>query len=42
MLDARTHALAALQTACAPAHRANLEHSIEDLDQRIAALTAKR
>jgi len=41
MLD-RTRALAALQTACASAHRASLEHTIADLDRRIAALTADR
>jgi hypothetical protein len=35
---ARTRALADLQHACAPAHRAMLEAAIADLDRRIAAL----
>jgi len=35
---ARTRALADLQHACAPAHRAMLEQAIADLDQRIASL----
>jgi hypothetical protein len=35
---ARTRALADLQCACAPAHRAMLEQAIADLDGRIAAL----
>ena len=35
---ARTRALADLQQACRPAHRAMLEHAIADLDRRIAAL----
>jgi hypothetical protein len=35
-------ALSALQTACSPAHRASLEYTIADLDQRLAALTADR
>jgi len=35
---ARTRALADLQHACAPAHRAMLEQAIADLDRRIAAL----
>jgi hypothetical protein len=35
---ARTHALADLQRACAPAHRAMLEQAIADLDRRLAAL----
>lgn len=39
---ARAQALAALQVACAPAQRAALEQTIADLDQRIAALTARR
>jgi hypothetical protein len=34
----RTRALADLQQACAPAHRAMLEAAIRDLDERIAAL----
>ena len=36
---ARTRALADLQHACAPAHRAMLQQAIADLDQRIKALT---
>lgn len=39
LMLARTCALADLQIACAPAHRAMLEQAIADLDQRIAALT---
>ncbi len=35
---ARTRALADLQHACAPAHRAMLEAAIRDLDARIANL----
>ena len=35
---ARSRALADLQVACAPAHRAMLEHAIRDLDARISAL----
>jgi hypothetical protein len=35
---ARIRALADLQRACAPAHRAMLEQAIADLDRRIAAL----
>jgi hypothetical protein len=38
LMLARTRALADLQSACAPAHRAMLEQAIADLDQRIAAL----
>ena len=38
LMLARTRALADLQTACAPAHRAMLEHAIADLDRRIASL----
>ena len=38
ILLARTRALADLQLACAPAHRAMLEHAIQDLDARLAAL----
>ena len=37
---ARTRALADLQQACAPAHRAMLEQAIADLDRRLAALDA--
>jgi hypothetical protein len=39
---ARTRALADLQQACAPAHRAMLEHAIRDLDQKIALLMDRR
>jgi hypothetical protein len=39
---ARTRALADLQQACAPAHRAMLEHAIRDLDQKIALLVDRR
>jgi len=39
---ARTRALADLQQACAPAHRAMLEHAIRDLDQKIALLADHR
>jgi hypothetical protein len=35
---ARTRALADLQQACAPAHRAMLEAAIRDLDEKIASL----
>ena len=35
---ARTRALADLQRACAPAHRAMLEQAIADLDRRLADL----
>jgi hypothetical protein len=35
---ARTRALADLQKACVPAHRAMLEHAIADLEQRLSAL----
>ena len=35
---ARSRALADLQVACAPAHRAMLEHAIRDLDARLTAL----
>jgi hypothetical protein len=35
---ARTRALADLQRACAPEHRAMLERAIADLDERLAAL----
>jgi len=38
LMLARTRALADLQQACAPAHRAMLERAIADLDQRLAAL----
>jgi hypothetical protein len=35
---ARTRALADLQQACAPAHRAMLEAAIRDLDEKIRAV----
>jgi hypothetical protein len=35
---ARTRALADLQAACAPAHRAMLEQAVSDLDRRLALL----
>ena len=38
LMLARTRALADLQMACAPAHRAMLEQAIADLDRRLAAL----
>jgi hypothetical protein len=38
LLLARTRALADLQQACRPAHRAMLEQAIADLDRRLAAL----
>ena len=38
LMLARTRALSDLQRACAPAHRAMLEHAIRDLDIRLAAL----
>ncbi len=38
LMLARTRALADLQLACAPAHRAMLEQAIADLDVKIAAL----
>ena len=37
---ARSRALADLQQACAPAHRAMLEQAIAELDKRLAALEA--
>jgi hypothetical protein len=36
LMLARTRALADLQQACAPAHRAMLEQAIADLDRRLA------
>ena len=39
LMLARTRALADLQAACVPAHRAMLEQAIADLDRRLAALT---
>lgn len=38
LMLARTRALADLQRACAPAHRAMLEQAIADLDRRLALL----
>ena len=38
LMLARTRALADLQKACVPAHRAMLEQAIADLDQRLADL----
>jgi hypothetical protein len=38
LMLARTRALADLQAACAPAHRAMLEQAIADLDRRLAEL----
>ena len=38
LMLARTRALADLQMACAPAHRAMLEQAIAELDQRLATL----
>jgi len=37
---ARSRALADLQQACAPAHRAMLEQAIAELDKRLGALDA--
>ncbi len=41
LMLARTRALADLQKACVPAHRAMLEQAIADLDTRLAALDAQ-
>jgi hypothetical protein len=38
LMLARTRALGDLQQACAPAHRAMLEHAIADLDRRLKTL----
>lgn len=38
ILLARSRALADLQLACAPAHRAMLERAIQDLDARLEGL----
>jgi hypothetical protein len=38
LMLARSRALADLQLACAPAHRAMLEQAIRDLDQRLMGL----
>lgn len=40
LMLSRTRALADLQVACAPAHRAMLEQAITELDARLAALAA--
>lgn len=40
LMLARTRALADLQLACAPAHRAMLEQAVADLDRQLAALDA--
>ena len=40
LMLARTRALADLQHACAPAHRAMLEQAIAELDRQLAALDA--
>ena len=40
LMLARTRALADLQKACVPAHRAMLEQAVADLDRRLAALDA--
>jgi hypothetical protein len=42
LMLARTRALADLQHACAPAHRAMLEQAIAELDRRMAALGGER
>lgn len=42
LMLARTRALADLQVACAPAHRAMLEQALADLDRRLAALARGR
>ena len=38
LMLARTRALADLQAACVPAHKAMLEQAIADLDRRLASL----
>jgi len=38
LMLARTGALSDLQRACAPAHRAMLEHAIADLDRQLGEL----
>lgn len=38
LMLSRTRALADLQRACAPAHRAMLEQAIADLDRQLAAV----
>jgi hypothetical protein len=38
LMLARARAVADLQRACAPAHRAMLEHAIADLDARLTLL----
>lgn len=39
LMLARTRAMADLQRACVPAHRAMLERAIADLDARLSKLT---
>jgi hypothetical protein len=41
LMLARTRALADLQSACAPAHRAMLEQAIAELDHRLAELKSQ-
>ena len=41
LMLARTRALADLQKACVPAHRAMLEQAIADLDRRLSTLDAQ-
>ena len=41
LMLARTRALADLQMACAPVHRAMLEQAIADLDERLAELGSR-
>jgi hypothetical protein len=41
LMLARTRALADLQLACAPAHRAMLEQAIADLDRRLADIDGR-
>jgi hypothetical protein len=38
LMLARTRALAELQLACSPAHRAMLEQAIADLDRRLGSM----
>jgi hypothetical protein len=42
LMLARTRALSDLQHACAPAHRAMLEHAIAELDRQLALLDDHR
>ena len=41
LMLARTRALADLQRACVPAHRAMLEQAVADLDRRLEALDSQ-